>query len=718
MQVWPGRPYPLGAKWDGNGVNFAVFSQHATKVELCLFESVNSEKESACVEITRRSGSVWHAYIPHLRPGQLYGLRVDGPFDPAVGQRFNRNKVLLDPYARAIGRELIWDDSLFGFISGTDDTTFDLRDSAAFAPLGAVISDAFTWGDDQPPRVPWEKTLIYEVHVKGATKQHPKVSAARQGTYAGLASMPFVRHLVNLGVTTVELLPVQHFARDQFLLDRGLTQYWGYNSLGFFAPDPQMASAKNPQDAVREFKRMVKTLHKHGIEVILDVVYNHTAEGNENGPTISFRGIDNSSYYRLSSKDARFYDNFTGCGNTWNVQNRFALQLVLDSMRYWVEEMHVDGFRFDLASVLGREPYDFDPDSAFFDAVQQDPILSQVKLIAEPWDAVGSFNVGQFPSPWKEWNGRFRDTMREFWKGDAGRMQEFATRFCGSSDFYQHDRRSPLASVNLITAHDGFTLRDAVTYEQRHNEANKEVSGEEHNRSRNYGHEGETDKPAIYKLRERQRRNLLVSLLFSQGVPMLLGGDEMGRTQNGNNNAYCQDNEISWLDWDLDDSQREFLRFTRRAISLWQDHPVFRRQTFFRHPMTGRDDDRDVHWLTPAAKPMQPSDWQAGFARCLGILLDGQMKGEVDAQNRPIVGETVLLLVNASDHEIPFTLPNVGSKEFWEAELDTFYPKRRPKRFEEDGTTYRLKDHSVVMLVRREHAWDRIRRKAGEAIGL
>lgn len=716
MKVWPGRPYPLGASWDGDGVNFAVFSQHAVKVELCLFESADAETESACVELTGRSGPVWHAYVPHLRPGQLYGFRVDGPYDPAVGLRFNRNKILLDPYARAIGRELTWDDSLFGYVQGKADSTFDKRDSAAFAPLGAVISDAFTWGDDQPPGVPWEKTLIYEVHVKGATKRHSKVPEPRRGTYAGLASMPFIRHLLNLGVTAVELLPVQHFIRDQFLTERGLTQYWGYNTLGFFAPDPELASATTPQETVREFKRMVKALHRNGIEVILDVVYNHTAEGNENGPTICFRGMDNPAYYRLSSKDARYYDNYSGCGNAWNVQNRFALQLILDSMRYWVEEMHVDGFRFDLASVLGREPYDFNADAAFFDAVQQDPVLSQIKLIAEPWDAAGSFNVGQFPSPWREWNGRFRDTMREFWKGEDRRMQEFATRFCGSSDFYERACRSPLASVNLITAHDGFTLRDAVTYERRHNEANKEISGEEHNRSCNYGHEGETTDPAISKLRERQRRNLLVSLLFSQGVPMLLGGDELGRTQHGNNNAYCQDNEISWLDWDLDAGQRKFLRFTRRAIALWQQHPVFCRRTFFRHPMTGRDEERDIHWLTPAAEPMKSTDWQAPFARCLGILLDGQMKGEVDSQGRPVVGETILLLVNASDHDIGFTLPELGQREFWEAELDTFYPKRRPRRFEKGGIKYRLKDHSVVLLVRREQVWERLRRKATAAV--
>ena len=710
MKTWPGHPYPLGATWDGSGVNFAVYSRQAAKVELCLFESVDSQVESACLELSTRTGPVWHGYIPEIRPGQLYGFRVDGPYDPLAGHRFNRNKLLLDPYTRAIGRELVWHDSLFGFIEGQDDATFDSRDSAAYAPLSVVINDAFAWGDDAPPRRPWSETLIYEVHVAGATRQNPKIPEARRGTYAGLASMPFVRHLVSLGVTAVELLPVQHFVQDQFLVKRGLRQYWGYNTLGFFAPAPHLACATTPQDIVREFKQMVRTLHRNGIEVILDVVYNHTAEGNAYGPTICFRGLDNAGYYRLSSTDPRRYDNFSGCGNTWNVQNRYALQLILDSMRYWVAEMHVDGFRFDLASVLGREPCEFNADAAFFDAVQQDPVLSRIKLIAEPWDASGSFNVGQFPMPWREWNGRFRDTMREFWKGDSGRMQDFATRFCGSSDFYQQANRSPLASINLITAHDGFTLRDVVTYEQRHNAANQEISGEEHNRSCNYGQEGESDSPVIRKLRERQRRNLLVSLLFSQGVPMLLAGDEIGRTQSGNNNAYCQDNEISWLDWNPDADQREFLRFTKKVISLWRDHPVFRRQTFFRHPMTGLDDDRDIHWLTPDGDPMQPFDWQAPYARCLGILLDGQMKDELDSQGRPVVGETVLLLINASDREIAFALPELSEKEFWQAELDTFYPKRRPKRFADSGISYRLKDHSVVLLVRRQQIGERLLR--------
>jgi len=710
MKTWPGKPYPLGATWDGDGVNFAVYSQHGTKVELCLFETAGSQTESVCLELPTCTGPVWHVYVPGLQPGQLYGFRVDGPYEPGAGHRFNRNKVLLDPYARGIGRELVWHDSLFGFVADQDDTTFDTRDSAAYAPLSVVISDAFAWGDDTPPRRPWNETLLYEVHVAGATRRYSKIAEDRRGTYAGLASMPFVRHLVSLGVTAVELLPVHHFVQDQFLVKRGLTQYWGYNTLGFFAPAPQLACATRPQDIVREFKQMVRTLHRHGIEVILDVVYNHTAEGNEYGPTICFRGLDNAGYYRLSSQAARACENFSGCGNTWNVQNRYALQLILDSMRYWVEEMHVDGFRFDLASVLGREPWDFNADAAFFDAVQQDPVLSRIKLIAEPWDAAGSFNLGQFPVPWREWNGRFRDTLREFWKGDSGRMQEFATRFCGSSDFYQQANRSPLASINLITAHDGFTLRDVVTYEHRHNEANLEVSGEEHNRSCNYGQEGESSSPELRQLRDRQRRNLLVSLLFSQGVPMLLAGDETGRTQSGNNNAYCQDNQISWLDWNPDSDQRDFLKFTKKVISLRRGHPVFRRQTFFRHPMTGLDDDRDIHWLTPEGTPMQPGDWQAPYARCLGILLDGQMKDELDAQGRPVVGETVLLLINASDGDILFELPELPEIDCWEVELDTFFPKRRPKRVEENGISYRLHDHSVAFLVRRQKNRERLRR--------
>ena len=710
LRAWPGRPLPLGATWDGEGVNFALFSRHATGVELCLFDSVNDTTETVRIPLKYRTGHVWHSYLPDLRPGQLYGFRIDGPYDPAAGHRFNCNKVVLDPYAKAVARDITnWDISLYGYEIGQSDLTFSKADNAEFAPLGAVINDAFNWGDDRRPEIPWNRTLIYECHVRGLTMQHPKVADARRGTYAGLASAPVIKHLQNIGITTVELLPPHHFTKDRFLIDRGLTNYWGYNSLAFFAPDMKYSSATTPQETVREFKRMVRTLHKNGIEVIIDVVYNHTGEGNEMGPTLSLRGIDNASYYRLAG-DHRYYEDFTGCGNSLNVNNSYALQLVLDSLRYWVEEMHIDGFRFDLCSVLAREPRDFDIGAAFFDAIQQDPVLSRVKLISEPWDAVGSYNVGQYPAPWREWNGKYRDTVREFWKGDSGKLREFATRICGSSDLYEHAGRSPLASVNFITAHDGFCLYDLVSFNEKHNEANGENSGDDHNRSWNCGHEGPTDSKEINKLRERQRRNFLMTLFLSQGVPMLLGGDEFGRSQGGNNNAYCQDSPVSWFDWNMDASQRGFLKFVRKVSDIWRSHAVFQRRTFFRHPLSGDDSDRDVHWLTPAAEHMTPGDWEAGYARCVGMLLDGKMMEEYDDFGLPIEAETVLLLINASEHDIPFLLPPIDAKQFWYAELDTFYPKRRAKRYER-GAMYRLKQRSMAFLVLRDQIWHKLRKK-------
>lgn len=710
LRAWPGRPLPLGATWDGEGVNFAVFSRHATGIELCLFDSINDTTESASIPLKYRTGQVWHSYLPDLRPGQLYGYRVDGRYDPSAGHRFNRNKIVLDPYAKAVARDVTtWDNSLYGYEIGQSDLTFSKADNAAFAPLGAVINDAFNWGDDRRPEIPWHRTVIYECHVRGLTMQHPKVPEARRGTYAGLASAAVIKHLQNIGVTTVELLPPHHFTKDRFLIDRDLTNYWGYNSLAFFAPELRYASATTPQESVREFKRMVRTLHKNGIEVIIDVVYNHTGEGNEMGPTLSLRGIDNASYYRLAG-DHRYYEDFTGCGNSLNVNNSYALQLVLDSLRYWVEEMHVDGFRFDLCSVLAREPRDFDTGAAFFDAIQQDPVLSRVKLIAEPWDAVGSYNVGQYPAPWAEWNGKYRDTVREFWKGDSGKLREFATRICGSSDLYEPAGRNPLASVNFITAHDGFCLYDLVSFNEKHNEANGENSGDDHNRSWNCGHEGPTDNKEINKLRERQRRNFIMTLFFSQGVPMLLGGDEFGRSQGGNNNAYCQDSPVSWFDWDMNADQKDFLRFVRKVTEIWRSHQVFQRRTFFRHPLSGDDADRDVHWLTPAADHMTPGDWEAGYARCVGMLLDGQMMEEYDDFGEPIEAETVLLLINASDHDIPFLLPPIEAKQFWYAELDSFYPKRRPKKYER-GAMYRLKQRSMAFLVRRDQIWHKLRKK-------
>jgi isoamylase len=712
MRIWPGRPYPMGATWDGTGVNFALYSQHATAADLCLFEDATATKESVTVPLKQQTGFVWHGYLPDVRPGQLYGYRVDGPYQPARGHRFNRNKLLLDPYAKALGRDITWHDSLFGYSVGESDTSFDKRDSAAVAPLGAVINDAFVWGDDQPPQIPWNKMLIYEANVRGLTKLNPKVAASRRGTYTGLCTPAVIRHMLNLGVTSIELMPVHHFAKDQFLVERGQTNYWGYSSLGFFAPEMTYSSADSPQETVREFKRMVKTLHKHGIEVILDVVYNHTGEGSEMGPTLSFRGIDNSRYYRLAGKN-RYYDNFSGCGNSWNVHDPFALQLVMDSLRYWVQEMHVDGFRFDLASVLGREPRDFDPGAAFFDAVQQDPVLSQVKMIAEPWDAVGSYDLGQFPGLWKEWNGRYRDTVREFWRGDHGKLRDFATRICGSSDVFQHNGRSPLASINFVTSHDGFTLKDLVSFNQKHNKANLENSGDDHNRSWNSGFEGDTTDKAINQLRERQRRNFVTTLFISQGVPMLLAGDEFGRSQNGNNNAYCQDNEISWVDWNLTAEQKAFQKFVRRAIELWNDNPVFHRQSFFKPSMHGESEDRDIHWLTPAAKPMTIADWEAGFARCVGMLLDGRMVEEFDTDGEPLEGDTVLLLMNASEDNIPFTLPPLDEGFHWLCELDTFYPTRRPKDLQ-PGHSYRLKTRSMSLFIRRKERRSLLRKQAGQ----
>lgn len=711
MRIWPGHPYPLGATWDGTGVNFALYSRHATAVDLCLFDDKTSTEESVTVKLKHKTGFVWHGYLPDVRPGQLYGYRVDGPYQPARGHRFNRNKLLLDPYAKALGRDITWDDSLFGYTVGESDLSFDSRDSAPFAPLAAVINDAFVWGDDEPPQVPWNEMLVYEANVRGLTKLNSKVAASRRGTYAGLCAPSVIRHLLNLGVTSVELMPVHHFTKDQFLVERGLTNFWGYNSLGFFAPETSYSSTDTPQETVREFKRMVKTLHRNGIEVILDVVYNHTGEGSEMGPTLSFRGIDNASYYRLAGNH-RYYDNFSGCGNSWNVNNSFALQLIMDSLRYWVQEMHVDGFRFDLCSVLGREPRDFDSGAAFFDAVQQDPVLSQVKMIAEPWDAVGSYNLGQFPSLWKEWNGQYRDTVREFWRGDHGKLRDYATRICGSSDIFQRGGRSPLASINFVTSHDGFTLRDLVSYNNKHNEANQEDSGDDHNRSWNSGCEGETTSKPINQLRERQRRNFLTTLFFSQGVPMLLAGDEFGRTQGGNNNAYCQDNEISWVDWDLDPEQKSFLKFVRRVVQLWNDNPVFHRKTFFRPSMHGESEDRDIHWLTPAAKPMTSADWEAGFARCVGMLLDGRMIEEFDANGDPLESDTVLLLINASEGDIPFTLPSLDEGYYWHSELDTFYPTKRPKDLP-PGHVYRLKTRSMSLFVRRRERRGLLRKRSG-----
>jgi glycogen operon protein len=697
MRVWPGAPYPLGATWDGVGVNFAIFSEHATRVELCLFDSPDAEMETVTIPLAEHTDMVWHGYLPDVRPGQLYGYRVHGPFSPASGQRFNPHKLVLDPYAKVIRRIARWDESLFGFQYGAEDTTFDERDSAPFAPLAAVIDNSFTWGDDRPLRTPWHETLIYELHVKGFTKLNPKVPEPLRGTYLGLASEPAIRHLTSLGVTAVELMPVHQHLNEWHLVKRGLVNYWGYNTLSYFAPDVRYASSA---DAVREFKMMVRALHAAKLEVILDVVYNHTGEGNHTGPTLSLRGIDNTAYYRQLPDQPRFYQDFTGCGNTLNMRSPRVLQLIMDSLRYWVNEMHVDGFRFDLASALARELHAVDKLGAFFDIIHQDPVLSQVKLIAEPWDlGEGGYQVGNFPTKWTEWNGKYRDAVRRFWRGDRGVISEVATRLSGSSDLYEQSGRRPYASINFITAHDGFTLADLVSYNEKHNEANGEdnADGENHNLSWNCGVEGPTADRRIIDLRQRQRRNLMATLLLSVGVPMISGGDEMGRTQGGNNNAYCQDNEISWTDWEPTAERRDFLDFTRQVIRIWKDHPVLRRRKFFQGRRIRGADVLDIAWLDASGREMTDATWSSPDVRCLGVRLNGDAIDEVDERGARIVGDTLLLLLNAGDQMIAFTLPAMRDEERWETLIDTSDPWA-PSRRLRPGGRYELLPRSMAVL--------------------
>jgi isoamylase len=702
MRVWPGRPYPLGATWDGVGVNFAIFSEHASKVELCLFDSPDATVESQRIPLPEYTDQVWHVYLPDLQPGQLYGYRVHGPYEPAKGHRFNPNKVILDPYAKAIGRDLRWDDSLFGYIIGdaNADLSFDLRDSASFAPLASVLDSAFTWGDDRPPRIPWHKTLIYEMHVKGFTMRHPDVPEKLRGSYAGVASEAAIQHLLSLGVTAVELMPVHHHVDDRHLGERGLHNYWGYNSLAFFAPDLRYASQHSPRKSVQEFKMMVRSLHAAGIEVILDVVYNHTGEGSPLGPTLSMRGADNASYYRLSPENPRYYMDFTGCGNTLNMQHPRVLQYIMDSLRYWVTEMHVDGFRFDLASTLARELFAVNKLGAFFDIIHQDPILSQVKLIAEPWDVgEGGYQVGNFPVLWTEWNGKYRDCVRRFWKGDGGTTSEFATRLSGSSDLYAWSGRLPYASINFITCHDGFTLQDLVSYNDKHNEANNEGNkdGANDNNSWNCGAEGPTDDANIRALRDRQKRNLIATLFLSQGVPMLCGGDELSHTQHGNNNAYCQDNEVTWLNWELDESRKAFLEFVRKVAHIWTEQPVFQRRRFLLGRAIRGSEVKDISWFSPAGEEMTDANWNAGFIKCLGVRLAGDVIGEVNERGESIVGETLLLLLNAHHEPIPFALPATKGEHHWERLFDTADPSREARPML-GGDKYLLPERSFVLL--------------------
>ena len=700
-RIKPGSPYPLGATWDGRGVNFALFSENAEAVELCLFDSTDSTAEARRVPLRERSDQVWHAYLTDIRPGQLYGYRVHGPYAPTEGHRFNAAKVLIDPYAKAIGRMTRWREELYGYVVGNPnaDLSRDDRDDAAWAPLAAVADGAFTWGDDRPPAVPWPRTVLYEAHVRGLTKNHPEVPPGLRGTYEGLATEPMLQHFLDLGVTAVELMPVHHHANDHFLDARGLTNYWGYNTLCFFAPDLRYSSSGDPLGSVREFKRMVRGLHAVGIEVILDVVYNHTAEGNHLGPTLSLRGIDNASYYRLAA-DRRYYQDYTGCGNTLNMRSPRVLQLIMDSLRHWVVEMRVDGFRFDLASALARELHEVDKLGAFFDIIHQDPILSQVKLIAEPWDlGEGGYQVGNFPGGWAEWNGKYRDCVRRFWKGDGGTLSEMATRLTGSADLYETSGRRPHASINFVTAHDGFTLADLVSYDRKHNEANGEENrdGSDNNHSWNCGAEGPTTDRSILDLRERQRRNFLATLLFSQGVPMIVAGDEMGKTQGGNNNAYCQDNATSWVDWDLDDQRRDFLEFTRRIIALRRRHPVLRRRTFFQgRPLRG-EGVKDLVWLDPSGKEMTDKSWSVGSARCLGALLRGDAIDEVDLNGDSIRGDTFVVLLNAHHGPKAFRLPELPVGERWETILDTMTADGAPPGHQHRHH-YRLGARSFVLL--------------------
>jgi isoamylase len=702
MRVWPGRPYPLGATWDGAGVNFALFSEHATKVELCLFDGREATAESRRIALPECTEMVWHAYLPDIHPAQLYGYRVHGPYEPAKGHRFNPHKVVLDPYAKAIGRDLRWGDELFGYRVGDPaaDLSRDERDSAALAPLAAVIDTAFTWGDDRPPRTPWHKTLIYELHVKGFTQRLPGVPEELRGTFAGLATEAAVEHLTSLNVTAVEIMPAHHHVDDRHLVEKGRTNYWGYNTLAFFAPDLRYASAHSPRKSVQELKMMVRALHAAGIEVILDVVYNHTAEGNQLGPTLSMRGIDNAAYYRLSPEDPRYYMDFTGCGNSLNMPHPRVLQLIMDSLRYWVTEMHVDGFRFDLASTLARELFAVNKLGAFFDIIMQDPILSQVKLIAEPWDVgEGGYQVGNFPVLWTEWNGKYRDSVRRFWKGDGGLVSEFATRLSGSSDLYQTSGRSPYASINFITCHDGFTLQDLVSYNDKHNEANGENNrdGANDNNSWNCDAEGPTDDPKVRALRARQKRNLMATLLLSTGVPMICGGDELGHSQNGNNNAYCQDSELTWLNWELNEEQQQFLEFVRTLTRFRQEQPVFQRRKFFLgRPIRGSN-IKDISWFGPGGQEMSDEDWNAGFVRCLGVRLAGDATGVVDERGEPVEGETVLVLLNAHHEDIRFALPVTRSEHHWETVLDTAVDVLKPTPMQ-GGEQYPLQGRSLVVL--------------------
>jgi isoamylase len=708
--VWPGKPYPLGATWDGEGVNFAIFSEHAQKIELCLFDK-SGRRELHRINMSEQTDQVWHCYLPEARPELLYGYRVHGPYEPAKGLRFNPHKLLLDPYAKQIAGDIKWSDSHFGYRVGSrqGDLSFDRRDNAPGMLKARVIDPAFTWGTDRAPRTPWHKSVIYELHVKGFTIRHPRVPEALRGTYAGLGTAPVIDHLLNLGVTAVELMPVHYFVDDRQLIERGLRNYWGYNTIGFFAP----ASRYSATSSVNEFKTLVKTMHSAGIEVILDVVYNHTAEGNQLGPTLSFRGIDNPVYYRTVGDNPRYYTDYTGTGNTLNMRHPRVLQLIMDSLRYWVLDMHVDGFRFDLAATLARELHEVDKLGAFLDIIHQDPVLSQVKLIAEPWDlGEGGYQVGKFPVGWAEWNDRYRDALRSYWKGDGGQIGELAYRITGSSDLYARSGRRPYASINFVTAHDGFTLHDLVSYNQKHNEANGEENrdGTDNNRSWNCGAEGPTDDPAINALRIQQKKNFLATMLLSQGVPMLLAGDALGHSQNGNNNAYCQDNETSWLDWEKAFSNEgnegnDLRALVQKLIMLRKTHPVFRRRNFFQGRGIKGAGVKDILWLRPDGHEMTDEQWNQESARTLGVFLSGSSVDEVDERGQRLTDDNFLLLLNAHHEEVPFSLPTVASGMVWTTQIDTSCREECSRAPQYDGNaTYALKARSFVLFIEQKRS--------------
>ena len=708
--ILPGKPYPQGATWDGMGVNFSIYSEAATGVDLCLFDESGSAVKQV-IPIRESTGHVWHCYIPGIKLGQLYGYRVQGPYAPEEGHRFNPSKLLIDPYAKALSQNVDWNAPVFGYPLGNpdEDLKIDTEDDSSGVPKGVVTAGHFDWENDRPPMRPLHNTVIYEAHVKGLTARHPDVPDQIRGTYAGVAYPTVIEYLKKLGITAVELMPVHAFLDDKILLEKGLRNYWGYNSINFFSPDARYSSSGDRGEQIGEFKGMVKALHRAGIEVILDVVYNHTAEGNHLGPTLSFKGIDNATYYRLVTDQPRYYMDYTGTGNTLNVRHPQVLKLIMDSLRYWITEMHVDGFRFDLAAALARELHQVDRLSSFFDVINQDPLISQVKLIAEPWDVGdGGYQVGRFPTLWAEWNGRYRDVVRRYWKGDDGQLAEFGYRLTGSSDLYQHDGRHPTASVNFVTAHDGFTLRDLVSYNDKHNEANGEENrdGTNDNHSWNHGAEGETQDPSILALRERQERNFLATLMLSQGLPMLCGGDELGRTQQGNNNAYAQDTEVSWFDWNVTESRRGLLEFTRRLIQIRKAHPNFHRRRFFQDRRIDPDApdrevnggvEQDILWLRPDGKEMTQEEWHAGWVRCFGLWLNGRTLDEVNAVGEPIYDDTFLILFNPHHESVRFTLPRLRPETGWQLCLDTrtaYAPKRRTqiRKF------YQLLDRSMAVL--------------------